>query len=123
MVDPRRASLKNVTIEEDERTKRLLVSRCADSLRNKVVEKPLDCGGAELRRVASVVENDVTTDPAAIGALSTKAVVAAPKFGGEALEQARLPRRSGIGIHAWWSARSSRWLRAKPRNEPKALSR
>lgn len=111
-IDPRRACSNDVTVEEDERTKRLLVSRCADSLRNEVVEKALDLRGAELRRVAPVVEDDVTTDPAAIGPLGAKAVVTAPKFRRESFEQARRPRRRGTGVHSRWSGRFNARLRA-----------
>jgi len=70
--------VKDVTIEEDNRTERLLVSRSADSLRNEIIKETVDLACSELRRVASVVEDDVAPDPAAIGTLGAKAVVAAP---------------------------------------------
>jgi hypothetical protein len=74
-----------VTVEEDERTERLLVSRRADPLRKEMVEETVDLGCPELRRMTSGVEDDVAPDPAAIGTLRTKAVVTTPKLSRKSL--------------------------------------
>ena len=116
-VQARQADSQNLPVQEHERMKRLVLSRCADPApHGKSRKKRCHLGRPHLSRVASRVEADEPPDPPDIGLLGPRTEVSQPARLPDFVEQHR-PGRGTDDVHL----HDSQGMRIPCRLEPRAI--
>jgi hypothetical protein len=102
----------HVSIEEQQRRKRLGLGRGADRLPDgQLRQEGIDLRLGHLGGVADLVERDEPFHPVAVGLFGAGAAVAGPQGLAQAVEELGLPRLrlSRIGRSAWRTCRCAGW--------------
>ena len=98
-VEPRKLLRQDVAVEKEQGAQRLVLRGGGHvPVDGERAEELRQFGGAHVRRVAFVMEQNVPAAPRDVGPLRTPAPVASPESGADAFEEAGLTRRGWSGL-------------------------